>query len=98
MCHIPCRLLQLSFGKSVDSAPVIQDVNLVPDRNARRQEIADGPHNSCGFEVAARIIGAAYDEQARIVTLNLHDEIVQVLEIVVVRDSSTRSSRTACVR
>ena len=63
---------------------MIKDVELIRDGNIRGQQVSDGSHNALRFEVAARVIVTAENEYSRIMTLDLHDEIMQVLKIVVV--------------
>ena len=63
------------------SAPVIQYLELISDRDACRQHIADGTHNSGGLEIAGGVVVAAHDQEAGIMAMYGDDQIMQAFEV-----------------
>jgi hypothetical protein len=60
------------------SAPVVQDVKLILDRNTCRLQIDEGTDNMMVFHVAGGIVFGAHDADPRMASLRCLHEIVQV--------------------
>ena len=67
---------------------MIEDVQVIGDRDAGRLQVADGSDDAVGGHVAGRVVVAAHDEDAGMVAAAGENEVVKFLEVVVVASSS----------
>ena len=71
---------------------------MVLQLDIRCEQVLDGVDDSSRREVASRIVVSTYNEDAGVMAADLHDQIVEFFEVVVVPADEMRSSRTANVR
>ena len=65
-------------------APVIEDDIFIGRRDFRCQKVSNGPHDSWWREVTLGIVVAADHENAGMMAVDLHNQVVQIQEVAVI--------------
>jgi len=72
---------------------MVKNDELVRERDVGGEIIPDGVNNPARREVASRIILAANDENAGVMSADLHDKVVKNPEVVLVARGTRATSR-----
>jgi hypothetical protein len=63
---------------------MVEDYIFIANGETRGQEVSDGPHDARRRKVASGVIVAADDKHAGMMAARLHDQVVQIQEVLVI--------------